>query len=192
MICAGSPTCEPGPGEIQRDGDPLLLCPRGPRACERALEGVVRVLRRTVWAFLPGEHRQAGLRRRREHGGRALATWRPDSRGGCDQDDLLAELAVWGTPETAKDRLERFAEVEGVDAVGITFPQSTDHDVVRTTTTALAPQRQDLTARRCKRLRSTAGHPAALEATLGPDGVPLPRSLIVRSSSARWGLDGVV
>jgi len=58
-------------------------------------------------------------------------------------DDLLAQFGVWGTPDTAPARLDRFAAVEGVDAVGITFPQGTDRDGVRTTTEALAPDAAD-------------------------------------------------
>jgi coenzyme F420-dependent oxidoreductase len=54
-------------------------------------------------------------------------------------DDLLEEMAVWGTPEEAGERLERFLDVDGVDAVSVSFPRGADLEAIERTTRALAP-----------------------------------------------------
>lgn len=54
-------------------------------------------------------------------------------------DDLLEELAVWGTPEEARERFERFTEVGGVEAVSVSFPRGADLDQIESTVRALAP-----------------------------------------------------
>ncbi len=54
-------------------------------------------------------------------------------------DDLFADLAVAGTPETAREQLRRFEDVEGVDAVSVSFPRAADRDDIDRTLAALAP-----------------------------------------------------
>jgi coenzyme F420-dependent oxidoreductase len=55
-------------------------------------------------------------------------------------DDLLERLAVWGTPGTARERFERFADVDGVAAVSVSFPRAADIEQIRSTMRALAPE----------------------------------------------------
>ena len=55
-------------------------------------------------------------------------------------DDLLERLAVWGTPETARERFERFTGIDGVAAVSVSFPRAADIDQIRSTMRALAPE----------------------------------------------------
>ena len=55
-------------------------------------------------------------------------------------DDLLERLAVWGTPETARDRLARFTDIDGVAAVSVSFPRAADLDQIESTMRALAPE----------------------------------------------------
>jgi coenzyme F420-dependent oxidoreductase len=55
-------------------------------------------------------------------------------------EDLLEELAAWGTPEEARERFERFAEIDGVDAVSVSFPRAADLDAIESTMRALAPE----------------------------------------------------
>jgi hypothetical protein len=62
------------------------------------------------------------------------------SAAAAISDELLEELGVWGTTETARERLENFRNIEGIDAIGITYPQTTDIDGVYETATALAPE----------------------------------------------------
>jgi len=54
-------------------------------------------------------------------------------------DDLLEELAVWGTPETAREHFERFTGLDDVEAVSVSFPRGADLDAIETTMRALAP-----------------------------------------------------
>lgn len=58
---------------------------------------------------------------------------------GSFPDDLLEELAVWGTPEEARERLERFADRD-VDAVSVSFPRGADLEQIESTMRALAPE----------------------------------------------------
>jgi coenzyme F420-dependent oxidoreductase len=55
-------------------------------------------------------------------------------------DDLLAEIAVWGTPEEAREHFARFSDIDGVDAVSVSFPRAADIEQIRTTVRALAPE----------------------------------------------------
>lgn len=55
-------------------------------------------------------------------------------------DDLLERLTVWGTPETARERLARFTDIGGVAAVSVSFPRAADLDQIESTMRALAPE----------------------------------------------------
>ena len=54
-------------------------------------------------------------------------------------DDLLERLAVWGTPETARERFERFTKIDGVAAVSVSFPRAAGIGQIESTMRALAP-----------------------------------------------------
>jgi len=54
-------------------------------------------------------------------------------------DDLLEQLAVWGTPESARERFRRFTDVDGVEAVSVSFPRAADLEAIESTMRALAP-----------------------------------------------------
>jgi len=54
-------------------------------------------------------------------------------------DDLLDALAVAGTPEECRDRLDRFESIDGVDAVNVSFPRAADRPDIEATMDALAP-----------------------------------------------------
>ncbi|MFC7045970.1 TIGR04024 family LLM class F420-dependent oxidoreductase [Halobacteriaceae archaeon GCM10025711] len=56
-------------------------------------------------------------------------------------DDLLDELTVTGTPEAAREQLDRFAGIEGVDRVSIGFPRAATPDDITATLAALSPDR---------------------------------------------------
>ena len=55
-------------------------------------------------------------------------------------DDLLDDLAVAGTPEHCHERLATFEEIDGVDAISISFPRSAEFDVIEQTAAELAPE----------------------------------------------------
>ncbi len=55
-------------------------------------------------------------------------------------DDLLADLAVAGTPAEARDRFDEFAALDGVDAVGMGFPRGADRETLTRTLEVLGPE----------------------------------------------------
>ena len=55
-------------------------------------------------------------------------------------DDLLEQLAVWGTPGSARDHFERFTGIEGIEAVSVSFPRGADLTEIESTMRALAPE----------------------------------------------------
>ncbi len=55
-------------------------------------------------------------------------------------DELLEQLAVWGTPEAARERFERFTEIDGLAAVSVSFPRAATVEQIESTMRALAPE----------------------------------------------------
>ena len=60
---------------------------------------------------------------------------------GTVSDDLLDALAAAGTPEEVRERFEAFADIDGLDAVAVSFPRAADSEVIDATMQALAPGR---------------------------------------------------
>jgi coenzyme F420-dependent oxidoreductase len=54
-------------------------------------------------------------------------------------DELLDDLCAVGDSETARERLERFEDVDGIDAVAVSFPRGAEQEEIETTMDALAP-----------------------------------------------------
>ncbi|MBV0923352.1 TIGR04024 family LLM class F420-dependent oxidoreductase [Halomicroarcula limicola] len=54
-------------------------------------------------------------------------------------DDLLDEIAAAGTPEECRDQIARFEDIDGVDAVNVSFPRAAERDVIDATIDVLAP-----------------------------------------------------
>lgn len=54
-------------------------------------------------------------------------------------DDLLDEFAVAGTPGACQERLRAFEEIDGVDAISVSFPREAEPDEIETTIDHLAP-----------------------------------------------------
>ncbi|RBI61825.1 TIGR04024 family LLM class F420-dependent oxidoreductase [halophilic archaeon] len=54
-------------------------------------------------------------------------------------DELLDDLGAAGTPERAREELQKFRDVDGLDRVAVSFPRGADLDQVRETMDALAP-----------------------------------------------------
>ncbi|WP_284013901.1 TIGR04024 family LLM class F420-dependent oxidoreductase [Halobaculum litoreum] len=68
--------------------------------------------------------------------------WHDDDREGALaalDDDLLDDLAAAGSPERARETVERFAAIDGVDAVAVSFPRAAEADEIRETMEVLAP-----------------------------------------------------
>ena len=64
-----------------------------------------------------------------------------DPEGAADAigDDLLEGMGAAGTPAQAREQVERFAEIDGVDAVAVSFPRGADPETMARTVDALAP-----------------------------------------------------
>ncbi|WP_306058166.1 TIGR04024 family LLM class F420-dependent oxidoreductase [Natronococcus wangiae] len=54
-------------------------------------------------------------------------------------DDLLDDLGAAGTPDRAREELEKFEAIDGVDDVAIGFPRGASSDEIEATIEALAP-----------------------------------------------------
>jgi len=63
-----------------------------------------------------------------------------EAAAGLVTDDLLDDVAAAGTPEEARAALDRFAEIDGVDAIAVGFPRGASLDRVRDTMHALASE----------------------------------------------------
>ncbi|WP_248906833.1 TIGR04024 family LLM class F420-dependent oxidoreductase [Halocatena marina] len=69
--------------------------------------------------------------------------WQNGDREGAMNamsDDLLDQLAVAGTPSAARDRIETFAALDGVDALSVSFPRAGKRDDIDATLDTLAPE----------------------------------------------------
>ncbi|WP_373189173.1 TIGR04024 family LLM class F420-dependent oxidoreductase [Halolamina sp.] len=67
--------------------------------------------------------------------------WQAGERGTAVAaiDPLLDDLAAVGSPEHARERLAAFGDIDGVDAVSVSFPRGADAEEIETTMVALAP-----------------------------------------------------
>jgi coenzyme F420-dependent oxidoreductase len=54
-------------------------------------------------------------------------------------EELLDSLSAAGTPEHVREQFERFADIEGIDAVNVSFPRAAEPDEIETTIDLLAP-----------------------------------------------------
>ncbi|OLZ40101.1 oxidoreductase [Natrinema saccharevitans] len=55
-------------------------------------------------------------------------------------ENILDDLCAAGSPETAREQLERYEAVDGLDAIAVSFPRGADEDQVRETMKAVAPE----------------------------------------------------
>jgi alkanesulfonate monooxygenase SsuD/methylene tetrahydromethanopterin reductase-like flavin-dependent oxidoreductase (luciferase family) len=68
--------------------------------------------------------------------------WHDDDRERAKaaiDDDLLDSMAIAGTPEHARDRLAAWTNIDGLDAVSVSFPRGTDKSEIEETMAAVAP-----------------------------------------------------
>lgn len=54
-------------------------------------------------------------------------------------DDLLDALGAAGTPEECRERVQEFADIDGIDAINISFPRAAEPEEIEATIDALAP-----------------------------------------------------
>ena len=55
-------------------------------------------------------------------------------------DDLLERIAVWGTPSEARERLGAFEDIDGLDAISVSFPRGAEIEQIESTVEGLAPR----------------------------------------------------
>ncbi|SDR41737.1 TIGR04024 family LLM class F420-dependent oxidoreductase [Natronobacterium texcoconense] len=58
----------------------------------------------------------------------------------CISDELLDATSAAGTPERAREELQKFAEIDGVDDIAVGFPRGATTEEIETTIDALAPE----------------------------------------------------
>jgi len=71
------------------------------------------------------------------------AAWASGDRERANElldEELIDDLAAVGTPEEAREQFEKFASIDGVDAVAVGFPRGATVDEARETLEALAPE----------------------------------------------------
>jgi len=106
-----------------------------------------RDLARQHLAFYVGAmgtfYREALSRQGYEETAEAVATaWGSGDREAAlaaIDDELLRDLGAVGTPEEAREDLEKFEEIDGVDRVAVSFPRGAEQDELEATIDALAP-----------------------------------------------------
>ena len=54
-------------------------------------------------------------------------------------EDLLSDLGAVGTPEECRERLQDFADIDGIDAINISFPRAAEPEEIEATMDVLAP-----------------------------------------------------
>ncbi|MFB6129508.1 MAG: TIGR04024 family LLM class F420-dependent oxidoreductase [Salinigranum sp.] len=104
------------------------------------------LVRRHVAFYVGGMgtfYRDSLARQGYEEVARAVAErWREGDREGAEDaldDDLLDRLAAAGTPGDVRRALDRFAALDGVDAVSVSFPRGATPEEIAATVEALAP-----------------------------------------------------
>jgi alkanesulfonate monooxygenase SsuD/methylene tetrahydromethanopterin reductase-like flavin-dependent oxidoreductase (luciferase family) len=89
-------------------------------------------------------YREALSRQGYEETAEAVATaWGSGDRDAAlaaIDDELLRDLGAVGTPEAAREDLEKFEEIDGVDRVAVSFPRGAEQDELEATIDALAPE----------------------------------------------------
>ncbi|QLH80239.1 TIGR04024 family LLM class F420-dependent oxidoreductase [Halosimplex pelagicum] len=55
-------------------------------------------------------------------------------------DELLDDLGIAGTPDECRDRYAEWEDIDGVDAVSVSFPRGAEPDEISATMRALAPE----------------------------------------------------
>jgi len=89
-------------------------------------------------------YRDALARQGHEERANAIAAaWASGDRDRATElvtDDLLDDFAAAGSPETARANVERYASVDGVDAVSVGFPRGASLDRIRDTLHSMAPE----------------------------------------------------
>ncbi|WP_121741041.1 TIGR04024 family LLM class F420-dependent oxidoreductase [Natronorubrum halophilum] len=69
--------------------------------------------------------------------------WQAGDRGRALElvdENILDDLCAVGDPETAREQLERYEAVDGLDAIAVSFPRGADGGEIRRTMDAVAPQ----------------------------------------------------
>jgi coenzyme F420-dependent oxidoreductase len=76
-----------------------------------------------------------------EEGDEIAAAWGDDRERALEaiDDAMLDDLCAAGTPEEARNSMERFERVEGLDAIAVGFPRGADRGAIEATIGALAP-----------------------------------------------------
>jgi coenzyme F420-dependent oxidoreductase len=134
-------------GAALGDRDPAdVAVTAGVTCCALEDEDRARELARQHIGFYVGGmgtfYRDALVRQGYDEGETIHDAWQTGDREealAAVSDELLDDLVAAGDPETARERLASFDDVDGVDSVAVSFPRGADEDEIEATMAALAP-----------------------------------------------------
>lgn len=129
--------------ERDRDPDEITVAPYVPSAVSEDPEEARDVLRRHVAYYVgsgEGYRRAVGMRFPDE-ATRIAEAWRDGDRGAAASavtDEMVADLGVAGTPDGAREQLERLVREAGIDHPIVVVPDPAADEVAERTIEALA------------------------------------------------------
>lgn len=130
--------------EAGRDGEEITVAPYVPAAVCDTEEEAERLIREHV-AYYAGNgkgYEKAIGSQYPDQAEAIAAAWREGDRSGAADlvtDEMVADLGIAGTAETAPDRLAEVVGLDVVDRPMLVVPQSADVDTAERTLEALAP-----------------------------------------------------
>ncbi|MFC4436523.1 MULTISPECIES: LLM class flavin-dependent oxidoreductase [Natrialbaceae] len=130
--------------ERDRDPDEITVAPYVPSAVSEDPEEARDVLRRHLAYYVgSGEgYRRAVGTRFPDEASRIAEAWRDGDRGAAASavtDEMVDDLGVAGTPDEAREQLERLVRVAGIDHPIVVVPDPAADEVAERTIEALAP-----------------------------------------------------
>ncbi|THE66866.1 LLM class flavin-dependent oxidoreductase [Salinadaptatus halalkaliphilus] len=130
--------------ERDRDPEEITTAPYVPAAVSDDLEDAREIIRRHVAYYVgSGEgYRNAVSMVYPDAADRVAEAWRNGDKAGAAgavTDEMVDDLGVAGTPETARDRLRTLVEETGIDHPIVVIPAPAPDDIATTTIDELAP-----------------------------------------------------
>ncbi len=127
-----------------REGEGITVAPYVPAAVCDTEEEAARLIREHVAYYVgSGKGYEKAVGSRYPEAAEAIAAaWQEGDRSGAADlvtDEMVADLGVAGTPETASDRLAKVVELDVIDRPMLVVPQTAGAETAERTLEALAP-----------------------------------------------------
>jgi alkanesulfonate monooxygenase SsuD/methylene tetrahydromethanopterin reductase-like flavin-dependent oxidoreductase (luciferase family) len=133
--------------EVGRDPDDITVAPYVPAAVSDDAGEAIRAARGHIAYYVgSGEGYRRAVAQSHPDGADAVAeAWRDGERGKARAsvtEEMIADLAVAGTPADAREQFTEIAALEVIDEPLVVVPDSADEAIVEQTVAALAPERR--------------------------------------------------